>query len=237
MMLHLKQVLSPDELSQARQWLAQGDWVDGRVTSGSLSGGIKRNRQLPEQSPHAVPLQAMVLGVLRRNQLFFSAALPRQVATPMFNRYGNEGGGTDSDQISGDYLGDHVDVAMKFLPDGSRVRTDVSCTLFLSEPDEYDGGELVVADSWEDKRIKLPAGDMLLYPASHIHRVEPVTRGVRYASFFWTESMVREEERRKLLFDMDCQLMSLRARLAADDAAVVGLGATYHNLLRMWASS
>lgn len=231
MMLHLKQVLSADELQQARAWLQQGDWVDGRVTSGSLPGALKRNRQLPEQSPVGAPLQALVLAALRRNQLFFSAALPRQVATPMFNRYeGNAGSG-------GDHLGDHVDVAMRFLPDGSRVRTDVSCTLFLSDPDEYEGGELVVADAWEDKRIKLPAGDMLLYPATHIHRVEPVRSGVRHASFFWVESMVRQGEQRQLLFSMDCQLMDLRARLAGDDPALVGLGATYHNLLRMWADS
>ncbi|WP_432240797.1 Fe2+-dependent dioxygenase [Herbaspirillum robiniae] len=227
MMLHLKQVFSAEEVRHARGLLEQGEWTDGRATSGSLPGALKQNRQLPEQSAGAAPLQAMVLAALRRNQMFFSAALPRQVATPMFNRYG----------AGGDHLGDHVDVAMRFMPDGSRVRTDVSCTLFLSEPDEYEGGELVVADPWEDKRIKLPAGDMLLYSAATVHRVEPVRSGVRYASFFWTESMVREGERRRLLFDMDCQLMSLRARLPGDDPAVVGLGATYHNLLRMWASS
>lgn len=227
MMLHLKQVFTAEEVRRARELLEQGDWIDGRATSGSLPGALKQNRQLPEQSAGAAPLQAMVLAALRRNQMFFSAALPRQVATPMFNCYG----------AGGDHLGDHVDVAMRFMPDGSRVRTDVSCTLFLSEPDEYAGGELVVADPWEDKRIKLPAGDMLLYSAATIHRVEPVRSGVRYASFFWTESMVREGERRRLLFDMDCQLMSLRGRLPGDDPAMVGLGATYHNLLRMWAQS
>lgn len=227
MMLHLKQVFTADEVRCARALLEQGDWVDGRITSGSLPGALKRNRQLPEQSAGAVRLQEMVLAALRRNQLFFSAALPRQIGTPMFNRY----------DAGGDHLGDHVDVAMRFMADGSCVRTDVSCTLFLSEPDEYEGGELVVADSWEDKHIKLPAGDMLLYPATTIHRVQPVHAGVRYASFFWTESMVREGERRRLLFDMDCQLMSLRTRLPGDDPAVVGLGATYHNLLRMWGTS
>jgi len=224
MMLHLKQVLSTDEVIRARALLEQAQWIDGRVTSGSLPGTLKQNRQLPEQSASAVPLQQMVLAALRRNTLFFSAALPRQIVTPMFNRYG----------AGGDHLGDHVDVAMRFMPDGRRVRTDVSCTLFLSEPEEYEGGELVIADHWEDRRIKLPAGDMLLYPATTVHRVEPVRTGMRYASFFWTESMVSEGERRQLLFDMDCQLMSLRSRLAADDAAVVGLSATYHNLLRMW---
>lgn len=230
MMLHLKSVLTPDELQQARAWLQEAEWVDGRVTSGSLPGEIKQNRQLPEQSAQAKPLQQLVLNALRRNQLFFSAALPKQIATPMFNRYGE----------GGDYLDDHVDVAMRFLPGGGRVRTDVSCTLFLSDPDEYEGGELVVADSWEDKRIKLPAGDMLLYAASHVHRVEPVTRGARYGSFFWIESMVRSAEKRKLLFEMDCNLMAVRSRLGEDDGAVksvTGLTATYHNLLRMWADS
>lgn len=227
MMLHLKQVFTNTEVRQARQLLQQGEWIDGRITSGNLPGTVKRNHQLPETSPSARSLQEMVLAALRRSQMFFSAALPRQIATPMFNRY----------EAGGEHLGDHVDVAMRVMADGSRVRTDVSCTLFLSDPGEYEGGELVVADPWEDRRIKLPAGDALLYPANTVHRVEPVRTGRRYASFFWSESMVREVERRQLLFNMDCQLMSLRSRLAPDDPAVVGLSATYHHLLRMWASS
>lgn len=227
MMLHLKQVLDASELAQARQWLMQGDWVDGRVTSGNQPATLKRNRQLPEQSPTAAPLQALVRTALQRNQLFFSAALPRRMVTPLFNRY----------DAGGDHLADHVDVAMRYQPDGTRVRTDLSCTLFLSGPDEYQGGDLVVLEHGQERRFRLPAGDMLLYPGSHVHRVEPVHTGVRLASFFWIESMVRSLEQRRILFDMDCQLMSLRSRLAADDTAITGLTGTYHNLLRMWGDS
>lgn len=226
-MLHLKAVLNDTELAHARAALAGADWEDGRITSGSLPDSIKRNGQLPQQGPLAQHLQQLVLHALRRNQLFFSAALPRHIAPAMFSRYDGE---------RQDYLDDHVDVAMRYLPDGERVRTDLSCTLFLSHPDEYEGGELVLADSWRDEHVKLAAGDMLLYPADKIHRVNPVTKGCRYASFFWLESMVRSEAQRRLLFQMDRDLMLLRIEAQdASSTAVLGLTGAYHNLLRMWA--
>lgn len=227
MKLHLKALLTPAEVTQARRLLAEAEWVDGRVTSGSQPAAMKSNRQLPEQGAASQQLQAMVLAALRRSQMFFSAALPARVGPPLFNHYGNEH----------NYLDDHGDVALRFLADGASVRTDISCTLFLSEPDEYEGGELVIRDSWRDEAVKLAAGDLFLYPATTIHRVEPVRAGHRYASFFWVQSMVRSAEQRTLLFDMDCQLMRLRAELPAGHPAVVGLGATYHNLLRMWADN
>ena len=226
-MLHLKSVLNPQELAQARAALAAAGWEDGRVTSGSLPADIKSNRQLPQQGQASQQLQQLVLQALRRSQLFFSAALPRRIAPPMFNRY---------DAEHGDYLDDHVDVALRLLPDGERVRTDLSCTLFLSDPHEYEGGELVLQDSWRDEAVKLAAGDLLLYPGNKIHRVNPVTRGCRLASFFWLESMVRSEEQRNLLFRMDRDLMLLRAEAqGAPSPAVLGLTGAYHNLLRMWA--
>ena len=226
-MLHLTSVLNPQELAQARAVLAAAGWEDGRVTSGSLPADIKRNRQLPQQGQASQQLQQLVLQALRRSQLFFSAALPRRIAPPMFNRY---------DAEHGDYLDDHVDVALRLLPDGERVRTDMSCTLFLSDPHEYEGGELVLRDSWRDEAVKLAAGDLLLYPGDKIHRVNRVTRGCRLASFFWLESMVRSEEQRNLLFRMDRDLMLLRAEAqGVQSPAVLGLTGAYHNLLRMWA--
>ena len=228
-MLHLTSVLDAAELAQVRAMLAEADWEDGRTTSGSLPAQIKRNRQLPAQAAATQRLQQLVLNALRRNQLFFSAALPRQIAPPMFSRY------QGSASHPGDYLADHVDVAMRILPDGEKIRTDLSCTLFLSDPEEYAGGELVVHDSWRDEQVKLKAGDMLLYPADKIHRVNPVTAGQRYASFFWIESMVRSEEQRRLLFQMDRDLMLLRASAQdGQSSAVLGLTGAYHNLLRMW---
>jgi PKHD-type hydroxylase len=157
--------------------------------------------------------------------LFFSAALPKQISPPLFNRYHGKA----------NQFGNHVDSAVRYLPDGSgRVRTDISCTLFLAEPSEYDGGELVIEDTYGRQQVKLAAGDMVLYPGHSVHRVEPVTRGARLASFFWVHSMVRSDEQRRLLYDMDQHLMSLRSRVGETDPAVIGLTATYHNLLRMW---
>ena len=203
MMLHLKAVLSREQVEQARRLLAAADWVDGRVTSGTQHAGVKRNHQLPEQGAASRQLQAMVLAALRGHQMFFSAALPARIGPPLFNHYGNEH----------NFLDDHGDVALRFLADGASVRTDLSCTLFLSDPHEYDGGELVIRDSWRDEAVKLAAGDLFLYPANTIHRVEPVRAGHRYASFFWVQSMVRSAEQRALLFDMDCHLMRLRGEL------------------------
>ena len=227
MLLHVKQVLNDDELREARAILARAPWGGGRVTAGVQSAQMKNNEQLPQDGAETKALQRIVLGGLNRHATFFSAALPKRVFPPLFNRYG---GASNS-------FGDHVDNAVRFIPGtaGERVRTDVSCTLFLSDPDAYDGGELAVDDTFGAQRIKLPAGDMVLYPGTSVHRVEPVTRGHRVASFFWIESMVRSDDARRLLFEMDTHLMRLRTSVGETDPAVIGLTGTYHNLLRMWA--
>lgn len=225
MLLHLREVLDAAELRRARAILDGAAWGDGRATAGVQSAQAKNNRQLPQEGETTRALQAIVLAGLERHRLFFSAALPRHVFPPLFNRYAGEANS----------FGSHVDGAVRYAPGGAvRVRTDVSCTLFLSEPDAYDGGELVVEDTFGEHRVKLPAGDMVLYPGTSVHRVEPVTRGERLASFFWVQSMVRSDERRRLLHDMDTHLMRLRSTVGETDPAVVGLTGTYHNLLRMW---
>ena len=227
MLLHVREVLNADELREARAILTSAAWGDGRVTAGVQSALAKNNEQLPQDGAETKALQRIVLGALNRHALFFSAALPRRVFPPLFNRYGG----------AANAFGNHVDNAVRFVPggQGERVRTDVSCTLFLADPDEYDGGELAIADTYGAPRIKLPAGDMVLYPGTSVHRVEPVTRGHRIASFFWIESMVRSDEARRLLYEMDSHLMRLRASVGETDPAVIGLTGTYHNLLRMWA--
>lgn len=225
MLLHLTQVLKPDEVRRARQILDVASWGDGRLTAGEQSALAKNNEQLAETCEASVAVRALVMGGLERNASFFSAALPQQVSPPLFNRYG---GAANS-------FGNHVDGAVRYLRDGAgRVRTDISCTLFLSSPDDYDGGELVVEDTFGSHKVKLPAGDMVLYPGSSVHRVEPITRGHRVGAYFWVQSMVRSDEQRRLLFDMDAHLMSLRSRFGESDPAVVGLTGTYHNLLRSW---
>ncbi|MBT9524840.1 MAG: Fe2+-dependent dioxygenase [Rhizobacter sp.] len=225
----MQQVLNADELRQAREILARASWVDGRVTTGVQSALAKNNQQLPQDGADTRALQEIVLRGLNRHAVFFSAALPKRVYPPLFNRYGGVANA----------FGDHVDNAIRYIPgaQGERVRSDVSCTLFLADPGDYDGGDLVIADTYGTQRVKLPAGDMVLYPGTSVHRVEPVTRGYRVASFFWIESMVRSDEQRRLLFDMDQHLMSLRNRFGEADPAVIGLTGTYHNLLRMWADT
>lgn len=229
MLQHIQQVLTADELGQARAILARASWVDGRVTTGVQSALAKNNQQLPQDGADTRALQEIVLRGLNRHAVFFSAALPKRVYPPLFNRYGG----------SANAFGDHVDNAIRYAPgaQGERVRSDVSCTLFLADPGDYDGGDLVIADTYGTQRVKLAAGDMVLYPGTSVHRVEPVTRGYRVASFFWIESMVRSDEQRRLLFDMDQHLMSLRSRFGEADPAVIGLTGTYHNLLRMWADT
>jgi PKHD-type hydroxylase len=227
MLLHVREVLTPDEVRQARAVLADAPWGDGRLTAGTQSAQAKRNEQLPEDCDATRAVQQLLLRGLERHQTFFSAALPKQVSPPLFNRYGGEA----------DRFGNHVDSAVRYLRGGAgRVRTDVSCTLFLSDPDEYDGGELMVEDTFGEHRVKLPAGDLVLYPGTSVHRVEPVTRGWRVGSYFWIQSMVRSDEQRRLLFDMDNHLRRLRsaAQLGEADPSVIGLTSTYHNLLRMW---
>ena len=225
MLLHVREVLNTDELREARAILAHAAWGDGRATAGVQSAQAKNNEQLPRDSSATKALQQLVLGGLNRHARFLSAALPKRVFPPLFNRYGG----------TANAFGNHVDNAVRFIPgsQGDRVRTDVSCTLFLNEPADYDGGELAVEDTFGSQRIKLPAGDMVLYPGTSVHRVEPVTRGFRIASFFWIESMVRSDEARRLLFEMDAHLMRLRSSVGEAEPAVIGLTGTYHNLLRM----
>ncbi|RQW27088.1 Fe2+-dependent dioxygenase [Rhodobacteraceae bacterium CH30] len=223
MLLHIPEVLTAEELAHGRALLARASWADGRITAGTQSAQAKRNLQLPQDAPEARELQAMVEAALKRNAMFFSAALPKTVFPPLFNCYQ---GGMD--------FGNHVDNAVRSDPfSGQWVRTDVSCTLFFTGPDEYEGGELVIEDCYGSHQVKLPAGDMILYPSTSLHRVEPVTEGARIASFFWTQSMVRDDAKRTLLFDMDRAISSLRARLG-DGEETVMLTANYHNLLRMW---
>lgn len=226
MLLHIKHVLTAAELGEALAILKRATWGDGRATAGVQSAQVKNNEQLPQDGAETQALQQIVLGGLNRHDVFFSAALPKRVYPPLFNRYGG----------AANAFGNHVDNAVRFIPGGQaeRVRTDISCTLFLNEPADYDGGELVVEDTFGSQRIKFAAGDMVLYPGTSVHRVEPVTRGFRVASFFWLESMVRSDEQRRLLFDMDSHLMRLRASVGETDPAVIGLTGTYHNLLRLW---
>jgi len=228
MLLHLKQVLSADEVAQARALLGPGGpWIDGRSSAGGQAAARKQNEQLAQDSAPARQLRALVLAALQRDPLFFSAALPRKIFNPLFNRYSG----------ASNHYGAHVDGAVLHSRDPDQwVRTDLSCTLFLSEPQEYEGGELVIHAPQGERRLKLAAGDLVLYPGTTLHEVTPVTRGERLASFFWVESMVRSGEQRQLLFEMDMALLKLRQR-GEDDPAVVQLTGTYHNLLRMWADT
>jgi len=223
MLLHIPKVLDADELAKIRQALDAAEWTDGRETVGVQGAQVKRNEQLPDASPLRAELAAVVQAALDRHPLFFAAALPLRVLPPRFNRY--QGGGT---------YGFHVDGSvMRIGGERGHMRSDISCTLFLSEPAEYDGGELVVSDTYGEHKVKLPAGDMVIYPASSLHQVTPVTRGTRLASFFWVQSMVRDDVERRLLLEMDTSIEALR-RSGADAAAVLRLTGVYHNLLRRW---
>jgi len=224
-LIQIPEVLSSDELAQCRALLAGADWADGRLTAGTQSAKVKQNLQLPELGAASLAARKIVLAALNRNALFLSSALPKRIFPPLFNRY------------EGDYntFGNHIDNAVRTCADsGVRVRTDLSATLFLCDPDSYEGGELVIEDTYGEHAVKLAAGDMVLYPGSSLHRVEPVTRGARIASFFWIESMVRETERRRLLFEMDMAILELR-ETQGDIPPAVNLTGCYHNLLRMWA--
>ncbi|WP_337186802.1 Fe2+-dependent dioxygenase [Phenylobacterium sp.] len=225
MMLHVPGVLSPDQVADLRARIDAAAWEDGNATAGPQSALTKHNLQLPEASEAARAAGGQVREALTRNPLFMSAALPHTVYPPLFNRYG-----------PGQTFGDHVDNAMRFQRDqGVRLRTDLSATLFLCDPDDYDGGELVVEDTYGVHAVKLPAGDLILYPASSLHRVEPVTRGERVASFFWVQSLVRDDARRALLFDMDISIQQLARATGQDAPPIVALTGAYQNLLRMWA--
>ena len=224
MMLHVPQVLTPSEVAHAEGLLARASWVDGRVTAGHQSAKVKHNEQLPESSPEARELGTLILRRLQQNALFTSAVLPREVFPPLFNRYG----------VGMDF-GSHVDNALRGIPGtGLRLRTDVSATLFLTEPDDYDGGELVVEDTYGNHAVKLPAGDLIVYPSSSLHHVTPVTRGARVSSFFWIQSLVRDDAKRALLFDLDAANVQLASEVP-ESPALTMLTGVYHNLLRQWA--
>jgi PKHD-type hydroxylase len=224
MMIHIPGVLSAQQVARCREVMEQAAWVDGRVTAGHQSVQVKFNLQLPEEAPEARELGDMVIEALARNSLFMSSVLPKQVFPPLFNRYD-----------AGMTFGAHVDNSIRGIPNsGMRIRTDVSSTLFISAPEDYDGGELVVQDTYGEHSVKLPAGDMIVYPATSLHNVTPITRGSRIASFFWTQSMIRDESKRSLLFDMDMAIIKLNRDHPAH-ASAVELTAVYHNLLRQWA--
>lgn len=224
MMLHIPGVLMPEQVAAMRARLDAADWVDGRESVGAQGAQVKRNRQLPEGSSVAIELGQVVSTALANNALFFSSVLPLRILAPYFNSY-----------AGGEHYGLHIDGAIRQQRGGlPPMRADVSATVFLSEPDDYDGGELVVVDAYGTHEVKLPAGDVIVYPSGSLHRVEPVTRGERVCSFLWTQSMVRDDTRRAMLFELDTHIQSLRQQ-HGDSPAIVGLTGHYHNLLRQWA--
>lgn len=227
MILCIPSVLSSEEVSACRKLLEEAMWEDGRKTAGHQAAQVKDNMQIPGDHPAAQHVGSVILKALASNPLFMSAALPLHILPPMFNRY--SGGQT---------YGTHVDASIRSLANGQRIRTDLSCTLFFAEPEEYEGGELVIEDTYGAKSVKLNAGDMVLYPSTSLHRVEPVTQGTRLCSFFWLQSMVRSDERRSLLFDMDISIQRLLGGMP-DQGLVrettTQLSGVYHNLLRQWA--
>jgi len=224
MLLHIPGVFSSDEVRQIRSALEQAEWADGKVTAGFQSAKAKHNLQLPDDHPLVREISSEMLTRLWQNPLFMSAALPHKVFPPLFNCY--TGGG------SFDF---HIDNAIRQVKNSvERVRTDLSATVFFSDPDDYDGGELIIQDTYGNQRVKLPAGDMVLYPGTSLHKVEAVTRGARFASFFWTQSLVREDSQRALLFEMDQAIQQL-TQAVPDHPALLQLTGNYHNLLRRWA--
>jgi PKHD-type hydroxylase len=227
MIHHVERVLTDDELREIHTILAHATWEHGRESAGTQAAALKNNEQLSHQSEEMRAIRAIVLKALDRHSTFFSVTLPRRVFPPRVNRY--EG---DSNSF-----GAHVDNAIRFTPDtGVRMRTDLSCTLFLNDPESYDGGELVFREGVGSQAVKLAAGDAIVYPGTTVHEVKPVTRGARIACFFWIESMVRDNAQRELLFDLDRTIMRLR-NTSGDTEEAVALTGTYHNLLRMWADA
>ena len=225
MMIQIPGVLSKDAVVAMRAQLDAAEWIDGNATSGFQAAMAKRNRQLPQDGPVAKSAGALITDALARNPLFTSAALPRTILPPLFNRYGPD-----------EVFGQHVDNSIRIHPaTGQPIRCDLSATLFLSEPDDYEGGDLTVEDTYGDHLVKLEAGDMILYPSSSLHRVAPITRGERVAAFFWIQSLVRQDAQRALLLDMDVAIQSLAAQVGQGAPAIVSLTGGYHNLLRMWA--
>ncbi len=226
MLICIPEVLSKDEVTTCRRVLDAAAWEDGLSTAGEQAAHVKRNRQLPIRSPAAAEAGQLVAQCLGRNATFLAAALPLKILPPMFNRYSG-----------GEHFGMHVDNAIRVAPGtNERIRTDLSCTVFLEDPDAYEGGELIVEDHYGAQAVKLPAGDLVLYPATSLHKVEPVTRGERTASFFWIQSMVRDAQARSLLFELDQTIQDLTRRDAGDEASV-RLTGIYHNLIRKWAET
>lgn len=226
MLLHIPDVLTREQVEGMRTALAGADWTDGRETVGPQGAKVKRNLQLPDASPLRHALGDQVIAALKRHPLYHAATLPLRHISPRFNRY--EGGGE---------YGFHIDGAVMSTGRGDEhVRSDISCTLFLADPDEYDGGELIVSDTYGEHEVKLPAGDAIVYPSSSLHRVAPVTRGARIASFFWVQSLVRDDSARRLLLEMDTAIQQLSST-GGDAAAIVQLTGVYHNLLRRWAET
>jgi PKHD-type hydroxylase len=226
MMLHIPAVLTPEQVRQFRSRLAEAAWVDGRASVGAQGAQVKRNRQLAEGSALAVELGSIVARALTANPLFFAAALPLRILPPYFNSY-----------AGGETYGDHIDGAVRVAsPGAAPLRADVSTTVFLTDPEEYEGGELIVSDAYGSHEVKLPAGDAIVYPSTTVHRVAPVTSGERLASFLWTQSMVRDDWQRAMLFELDQNIQRIRGE-HGDSAATVGLTGHYHTLLRMWAET
>lgn len=224
MLITISQVLTKEEVAHCRGLLDAADWQDGKSTAGAQSAEVKKNQQLDPTSEVSQKVGQFILQKLGQNPTFVSAALPNKILPPMFNRY-----------ASGETFGLHVDNAIRVNPiTQERLRTDLSMTLFFAEPDEYDGGELYIEDYYGTKEVKLPAGDMVLYPSTSLHEVRPVTRGARVSSFFWLQSMVRSDEHRRVLFDLDQTIQTLAMRNGTDDPEVVKLTGIYHNMIRIW---
>jgi PKHD-type hydroxylase len=226
MLLHIPEVLSKEQVAGMRRAMEDAEWTDGRQTVGPQGAKVKRNLQLPDASPLRRELGDLVVSALARHPLYHAAALPLRTLSPRFNRY--EGGGE---------YGFHIDGAVMATGDRDvQVRSDISCTLFLSEPEEYEGGELIVSDTYGEHEVKLPAGDAIVYPSSSLHKVTPVTRGARIASFFWVQSLVRDDSARRMLLELDTAIRNLSAS-GADQASILQLTGVYHNLLRRWAET
>ncbi len=223
MLLRIPELLTRADAAQLRERLEAAPWIDGKATAGAQSARAKHNLQIPEDAPLARELGQTLLTALGQSEAFVSAALPLRVFPPLFSRY-----------EPGMQFKPHIDNAIRFAPGHVRVRTDIASTLFLSDPDDYDGGELVINDTYGEQRIKLGAGDLVVYPASSLHRVEPITRGARWAAFFWTQSMVRDDGQRRTLYDLDRAIQEIRAEIDDENHAVVALTGVYHNLLRRW---
>jgi PKHD-type hydroxylase len=224
MLIHIPEILTKAEVKDFRLRLQNTEWIDGKATVGIQGGQVKRNRQIATDNPVARELGEIILKKLYANPVFMSAALPSRIVPPLFNAY-----------AVGEHYGFHVDGAIRILPNSNlSLRTDVSSTLFLSEPEEYQGGELNVQDTYGSHEVKLPAGDLILYPSSSLHQVAPVTEGERVCSFFWTQSMVRDDWQRSMLHELDCNIQSLRQKVG-DTEELLGLTGHYHNLLRQWA--